>query len=863
MSTIAYNPRGTFVNDTQPPPVPVNATNLNAMDAGIKAAADGVDRLTARVTVVTATGTTALVNDSRDEIVLVDASLGSVIIQLPDATGKATKKVQIKALTVPSNFTLTIRASTAPAQTIDGAATFVLVQGQTLTIKVAVRSGNPNWYITGLSGSSGSGAVTIQDEGVTLPLRSKVNFRGAAITASDGGSVADVINIDAPQGTSGYSGIPIGFPDSEVGAGGCIAHANTIPMTRDIRAAYMAGAGTFVIGYPGAPNVETLHAVSIDSGNVLHLASGGNEGQRWTRFAHSAGEPIWWMQSGEVKASIYGSDFYSLQRMFLDMVVKGGMIDGGGFAYSWDHELLGLMSGLYWHDINFVLGSWTGETNDDTYILQGTKVASPIVMVDTVNDRIYCGQDIAGTYISGGGFGVGNRVFFNDPYNMGLPGGILPHTSYYVKSIGSDVNGIYFTLCANKDVANNPAVNITSSVLGAITYTLFTGLGKFNLRRCRVDFIHTDNTPAPCVMSIDGQQDSYVEQLYVRVFRSTNVGDRFMLQSPGSSQGVNFNDLNLAGQGAAGWRTFDLNGTLMSVSGWYFADTDRAIDKNGNVVPAGRLGGGLIGGLWGMVFETGCWSETSGMWEIKGCTATQFGQVNGCPLYAQAAIVDDSGDTAEYLIDTFYLPGHSGRSYYQDKTRNIRLSDFASSDPTTLQIGIFGNHAASGLVKRAGYAAVLNERYPAKSQGNGTTPTNFYGPLLANDRILFNLDNSHGDVIVQFQPELLVFEDIRWEIQKNPDPNVCEQTKTWTIQMPSGKTIDGASSKVFYDNLPHIIQVVAGNLMTMSNRAVPQGYAATNVSVDRAFDAAATTTGELANVVGTLISDLRSAGLVR
>lgn len=162
MSTIGYQARGTFQDDTQPPPVPLNATNMNAMDAGIKAAADGVDRLTARVTIVTATGTTVLVNDARDDIVLVDASLGNVIIQLPDATGKATKKVQVKALTVPSNFTLTVRASTAPAQTIDGAATFVLVDGQVLTIKVAVRSGNANWYITGLSGGVvASGTVSI------------------------------------------------------------------------------------------------------------------------------------------------------------------------------------------------------------------------------------------------------------------------------------------------------------------------------------------------------------------------------------------------------------------------------------------------------------------------------------------------------------------------------------------------------------------------------------------------------------------------------------------------------------------------------------------------------------------------------
>jgi hypothetical protein len=157
MSTIGYQPRGTFVNDTQPPPVPVNATNLNAMDAGIKAAADGVDRLTARITIVTATGTTTLANDTRDEIVLVDGTLGNVIIKLPDVTGKNTKKIQVKALLVPSPFTLTV--SPQAGQTIDGSSSFVLVEGQILTIKVATRSGVPNWYIMGLSGGSVGNAI--------------------------------------------------------------------------------------------------------------------------------------------------------------------------------------------------------------------------------------------------------------------------------------------------------------------------------------------------------------------------------------------------------------------------------------------------------------------------------------------------------------------------------------------------------------------------------------------------------------------------------------------------------------------------------------------------------------------------------
>ena len=41
-----------------------------------------------------------------------------------------------------------------------------------------------------------------------------------------------------------------------------------------------------------------------------------------------------------------------------------------------------------------------------------------------------------------------------------------------------------------------------------------------------------------------------------------------------------------------------------------------------------------------------------------------------------------------------------------------------------------------------------------------------------------------------------------------------------------------------------------------------QTYAATNVTTDRTFDADATSTAELGDVLGTLIADLRTMGVV-
>ena len=45
-------------------------------------------------------------------------------------------------------------------------------------------------------------------------------------------------------------------------------------------------------------------------------------------------------------------------------------------------------------------------------------------------------------------------------------------------------------------------------------------------------------------------------------------------------------------------------------------------------------------------------------------------------------------------------------------------------------------------------------------------------------------------------------------------------------------------------------------------RTVTSAYTPTNVTTDRAFDADATSTAELADVLGTLVADLKAAGVI-
>lgn len=65
-----------------------------------------------------------------------------------------------------------------------------------------------------------------------------------------------------------------------------------------------------------------------------------------------------------------------------------------------------------------------------------------------------------------------------------------------------------------------------------------------------------------------------------------------------------------------------------------------------------------------------------------------------------------------------------------------------------------------------------------------------------------------------------------------------------------------ADRKVTLANLA----VAVSNLLNLN--PVSAGWAATNVSTDRSFDANTTSLNELADVVGTLINDLKAAGVL-
>ena len=122
-----------------------------------------------------------------DVVLLCDTSLGAVTINLLDIpTDKWSTQYKLYIVDKSGNASTNNITINAPLGVlINGFASFVIVQNSG---SLVVRVGSNNTYVGQYSGGGGGGSVNghiIQDEGVSLPQRIKLNFVGAGVTATD------------------------------------------------------------------------------------------------------------------------------------------------------------------------------------------------------------------------------------------------------------------------------------------------------------------------------------------------------------------------------------------------------------------------------------------------------------------------------------------------------------------------------------------------------------------------------------------------------------------------------------------------------------------------------------------------------
>lgn len=99
-------------------------------------------------------------------------------------------------------------------------------------------------------------------------------------------------------------------------------------------------------------------------------------------------------------------------------------------------------------------------------------------------------------------------------------------------------------------------------------------------------------------------------------------------------------------------------------------------------------------------------------------------------------------------------------------------------------------------------------------------------------------------------------------------------TKVPSVSQNSNQSLE--SNKLYYaldgdQNFELILKAEDGRVYRISGRASasssalasPQTYTVTNGTLDRTFDASASSTNELANLIYTLLSDLKALGFVK
>lgn len=175
----------------------------------------------------------------------------------------------------------------------------------------------------------------------------------------------------------------------------------------------------------------------------------------------------------------------------------------------------------------------------------------------------------------------------------------------------------------------------------------------------------------------------------------------------------------------------------------------------------------------------------------------------------------------------------------------------------TLTKGVGGRASFNNTSTGTATTAYTFDFYPMTNTGGGTITTGYHAPFGSLPAITANSQNRANIVFTAAQPT----------------PGAFTSTKIGAIIWDYAATVVGDGLN--WNNDTFLFRSASATLSLTGafkvsgkvgfngqSPATAQTYAASNVTTDRTYDANATTLDEVADVLGTLIADLRSVGLV-
>lgn len=421
------------------------------------------------------------------------------------------------------------------------------------------------------------------------------------------------------------------------------------------------------------------------------------------------------------------------------------------------------------------------------------------------------------------------KIVFNNPYGETLPGGITAGKVYYIDTVP---NGTTFTVSAT---SGGSVLDVTSDGTGWAWESIE------QLSRVYWDNVRFDLT----VADVHGVRASLQQPAYI-----TNM--RIEMEANASTRAYGA----VVGGQIAYLTNVEINGvtncTCLSLGGTGI--TVRGFNSNGGDI-------GIDVAAWQALIENP-WTEsmdTAGIKLSGGRAITITGPwMQGGP--APALIHDPSdGFPVPYEVGQIYMLSGSDHVILEDVLRSITLYSAATSAPNDGLIATDYQFTFPGWYS-PGAASGSSWAYPPtfKIRFGISISNSFLGPTYKIRYVdqLINADSTAAGITLSL-PAATSWFGHRFSIRHSTGGNTC------TVDTVGTELIDGAASITV--PVTHTIDVISDgtNWYTVADwTTTKQTYTATNVVTDRSYDADAVLIAELADVVGTLIADLRTRKLI-
>lgn len=548
--------------------------------------------------------------------------------------------------------------------------------------------------------------------------------------------------------------------------------------------------------------------------SVTNVASGTVTVDTALKFSHDTADHVVVIQDS-VWSAWFGligdgtDEWGPLQRMVREATIYGGLeIRGGSGTFSIQQPLLvGTGSRINRLSIKSRTGFAPVDANG--------------AMISVANDDelfTATASDDTFTTAAAHGCAVSDVVAFCAPYGETLPAGITAGRWYYVKTVPTTTT---FTV---SETDGGATVDLTADGAG------WAILQIADLARVFWESLRLTLTIADLNGIVMGpQQPSWTRNLRVEMDANATVGATGVAiggqlsyhDNVEINTSQNCTGLTLSGVGIA-IRGFNCNGansgdTGIKVNGSRHSLRDLWTEQ------CGHAGVEIVTSMKGLTID-GYWLQSS-----------------SSPTTAPALRVSTS--TSSYAWLAPLRCGSSTQLILSDTARDISISGSTEMDADLVFHGARQQTGGVGpILNFRGWAFINTALSPFTATRLGS---------------IIKADASSGDITINL-PTAVGWLGFQYTVKHSGSGNSV-------IIDPNGsQTIDGSTTLTLVPKQAVTIMSDGANWHVMDQKLAGSAttYTPSNVSTDRAYDANATTTDELADVLGTLIGDLQDRGII-